>query len=213
MTDNQQEDILERSVAASADPAEAERTASLRDIANLLWEANQSAPPLREDPTAAMLGLVPDPSYALDPGKLKQARNRAGLGISELAGRLAARGWTVARADLFRWESHPSGDVAPAMIKALAEETGSSSDQLVTRQPRTVPPAIASVLESHPFSALVERWARVQNVSRGLAASQLESRMLATVYRGDDADANQMVQSLEALVAATEDIQEPRRES
>lgn len=213
MTDNQQEDILEQSAAASIDPAEAERTASLQDIASLLWEANQSAPPLREDPTAAMLGLVPDPSYALDPGKLKQARNRAGLGISDLAARLAARGWTVSRADLFRWESQATGDAAPAMIKALAEETGASSDQLVTRQPRTLPPAVARVLESSLFSALVERWASIQNVSSGLAASQLESRMLATVYRGDDADAGQMVQSLEALVAATEDIQEPRRES
>ena len=213
MTDNQQKDILERSVAASTDPAEAERTSSLQNIANLLWEANQSAPPLQEDPTAAMLGLVPDPSYALDPAKLKQARSRAGLGISELAARLAARGWTVSRADLFQWESSATGDAAPAMIKALAEETGISSDQLVTRQPRTVPPAVARVLESSLFSALVERWARVQNVSRGLATSQLESRMLATVYRGDAADADQMVQSLEALVMATEGIQEPRRES
>lgn len=213
MTDNQQDDILERSGAAITDPAEAKRTASLQDTANLLWEANQGAPPLREDPTAAMLGLVPDPSYALDPDKLKQARKRVGLQLSDLVGRLQGRGWSVNRGDLFRWESQSASDVAPAMIKALAEETGTTPDQLATQQPRTVPAAIVQVLESSFFPALVERWARVQNVSRALATSQLESRMLATVYRGDDADADQMVQSLEALVAATEDAQEPRRES
>lgn len=211
MTDDQQEDILDKAVVASASPAQGD-TAPLQNIADLLWEANQGAPPLREDPIAAMLGLVPDPSYALDCSKLKQARKRAGLQISDVIARLSARGWTVDRADLFRWENQSAGDVAPALIKALAEETGTSSDQLVTKQPRAVPAAIERALDSPLFAGLVERWAKVQNVSRSLAASELESRMLATVYRGDDADADQMVQSLEALVSATEDAEESRRE-
>lgn len=208
MTDNQQKDILDRAETANANPPEGD-TASLQNIADLLWEANQGAPPLLEDPIAAMLGLVPDPSYALDSGKFKQARKRAGLQISDLISRLSARGWTVDKTDMFRWENQSTSDVAPALIKALAEETGISSDQLVTKKPRAVPAAIARALESPLFAEVVERWAKVQNVSRSLATSELESRMLATVYRGDDADANQMVQSLEALVTATE---ESRRE-
>lgn len=210
MTEDQQ-DILDTALAAEASPAQ-EETSSLRNIADLLWEANQGAPPLREDPIAAMLGLVPDTSYALDSGKLKQARKRAGLQISDLIARLSARGWTVDRADLYRWENQSTSDAAPALIKALAEETGINPDQLVTKQPRAVPAAITHALESPRFAGIVERWAKVQNVSRSLATSELESRMLATVYRGDDADADQMLQALQALVTATEDAEETRRE-
>ena len=213
MTEDQHEDILENREAVHGASSVREDAASLRDIADLLWESNQGAPPLREDPIAAMLGLVPDPSYALDPSKLKQARKRADLQLSDLVARLSARGWTLDRADLFRWENQSTADVAPAMIKALAEETGTSSDQLVTKQPRAIPTAIARALESPLFTGLVERWARVQNVSPSLATSELESRMLATVYRGDEADTDQMVQSLEALVTAAEDAGESRRES
>lgn len=204
MTEDQHEDILDNRKAEQGASSTREDAASLRDIADLLWESNQGAPPLREDPIAAMLGLIPDRSYALDSSKLKQARKRAGLQLSDLVARLADRGWTLDRADLFRWENQSTADVAPAMIKALAEETGTNPDQLVTKQPRAIPAAIASALESPLFASLVERWARVQNVSPGLATSELESRMLATVYRGDNADTDQMVQSLEALVAAAE---------
>ncbi len=210
MTEDQQ-DILDTAPAASSSSNQ-EETSSLRNIANLLWEAGQGAPPPREDPIAAMLGLVPDPSYALDSSKLKQARKRARLQISDLVARLSERGWTVDKADLFRWENRSTSDVAPALIKALAEETGISPDQLVTRQPRAVPAAITRALESPRFAGIVERWARVQNVSQGLATSELESRMLAMVYRGGDADGDQMVAALEALVAATEDAAESRRE-
>lgn len=210
MTEDQP-DILDTAQAAHASSDQGE-AASRRNIANLLWEANQGAPPLREDPIAAMLGLVPDPSYALDSGKLKQARKRAGLQISDLVARLATRGWTVDKADLFRWENQSTSDVAPALIKALAEETGNGPDQLVTQQPRAVPAAITRALQSPRFAGIVERWARVQNVSQGLATSELESRMLAMVYRGDEADADQMMAALEALVSTTEDAEEPYRE-
>ncbi len=212
MTDNQQEDILDRAAAPGSASSTQGDTASLRNIADLLWEANQGAPPLREDPIAAMLGLVPDPSYALDSSKLKQARKRAGLQISDLVARLSARGWTVDKADLFRWENRSTSDAAPALIKALADEVGISSDQLITKQPRAVPAAIVLALKSPLFAGLVERWAKVQNVSGSLATSELESRMLATVYRGEHADADQMVQALEALVTATEDAEKSRRE-
>lgn len=191
-----------------------EDAASLRHVADLLWEAEQGAPPLREDPVAAMLGLLPDPSYALDSKKLKQARKRAQLQLSDLVTRLNIRGWELDKSDLYRWENQSTNDVAPALIKALAEETGVSSDQLVTQGPKAVvPSAIAVATKSPLFAGLVDRWARLQNVSRGLASSELESRMLATVYRGDHADADQMLQSLEALLAASEGTEKTDRES
>lgn len=41
-------------------------------------------------------------------------------------------------------------------------------------------------------------------MSRALAASALESRMRATIHRGDRPNADQLMQSLDALVTAVE---------
>jgi hypothetical protein len=65
-------------------------------------------------------------------------------------------------------------------------------------------------VKSSAFQALVARWARVQGVSIALANSQLESRMMATVYRGDRVDPDQMLDSLEALVRARETAKSAR---
>jgi hypothetical protein len=48
------------------------------------------------------------------------------------------------------------------------------------------------------------------SVSIALANSQLESRMMATVYRGDRVDPDQMLDSLEALVRARETAKSAR---
>lgn len=202
MTQDQQDD---RSGGPESTSAGFEDDASLKNVADLLWEGSHGAPPLQQDPVAAMLGLLPDPAYALDPTKLKQARKVARLQTSDLVARLTARGWTIAKTDLFRWENQSTADVAPALIKALAEETGTNPDQLVTsQQAKQVPSTITRALESPLFIGLSERWARLQNVTQSLARSELQARMLTTVYRGDDADTDQMLQSLEALVTASE---------
>jgi hypothetical protein len=178
---------------------------SLIEVADLLWEAGHGAPPLESDPVAAMLGLTPDPRYALDPKALAHVRKNARLKPSELANRLVARGWDVQVRDVFRWETQSAADVAPALIKAIAEETGTDVDRLTTsRQATAEHEAVAAVSHSPRFEGLVERWARIQGVPRALAASALESRMLATVHRGDRPDADQLLQSLDALVTAVE---------
>jgi len=191
-----------RAFLSEEDHAEVE---SLIEVADLLWEAGHGAPPLESDPVAAMLGLIPDPRYALDPKALARARKNAGLKSSELAGRLVARGWNVQVRDVFRWENQLSVDVAPALIKAIAEEAGTSVDRLTaSRQASADHDAVAAVTRSPRFERLVERWARIRGISRALAASALESRMLATVHRGDHPDADQLLQSLDALVTAVE---------
>lgn len=178
---------------------------SLIEVADLLWEAGHGAPPLKSDPVAALLGLNPDPRCALDPKALARARKNARLKASELADRLVARGWEVQGRDVFRWENQSATDVAPALIKAIAEETGTNIDLLTMSQPSAVEhEVVAAVTRSPGFEGLVDRWARFQGVSRALAASALESRMLATVHRGDRPDAEQLLQSLDALVTAVE---------
>ena len=178
---------------------------SLIEVADRLWEVGHGAPPLGSDPIAAMLGLVPDPRFALDSKALVRARKNAKLKSSELANRLAARGWDVQVRDVFRWETQSGADVAPALIRAIAEEVGTDVDRLTaTQQPTAEREAVTGVTRSPGFERLVERWARVQGMSRALAASALESRMLATVHRGDRPDAGQLLQSLDALVTAVE---------
>lgn len=186
----------------------------LLEVAELLWEAGHGAPPLEDDPVAAMLGLVPDPRYTLDREAFTRAWRNAKLKPSLLAERLRARGWEVQTGDVFRWQSQSTADVSPALIKAIAEETGTDPDHLTVSRQESGELEVLSALSRLPqFTSLVQRWMRVQGTSSGLAASTLRSRALATVHRGDRPDAEQLLASLEALVAAMEaegDQHEPR---
>jgi hypothetical protein len=178
---------------------------SLLQVADLLWEMGHGAPPLDSDPVAAMLGLVPDPGYALDPRALSRARKNARLKPSELAERLKRRGWDVQARDIFRWENQTAAGVSPALIKAIGEEIGTGVDRLTKSEDvASGHDVITAVTRSSMFESLVERWARIQGVPRALAVSALVSRMRATVHRGDRPDASQLLQSLDALVTAIE---------
>ena len=171
------------------------------------------APPLESDPVAAMLGLLPDPRWALDPTALTGARKAAGLKTRELADRLVARGWDVESRDVFRWETRSTTDVSPALIQAIAEVTGTNPDRLTTSQGESpMQKYVAAATRTRQFHGLVERWARLQGVSARMAASALESRMLATVQRGDHPDTDQLLQSLDALVTAMEAGEGSQRE-
>jgi hypothetical protein len=177
----------------------------LLDIADLLWEAAQAAPPLERDPVAAMLGLVPDRSRTLSGTALKQAMQTAGLQVSALAHLLSARGWEVATRDVFNWQTRNTASVPPALIQAIAEVTGVTADRLTTDLGEsTAHHALKSVTTSPKFRALAERWALLRGTTIDLSTSALEARLAASVYRGDQPDESQILASLEALIAALE---------
>lgn len=183
----------------------------LVEVADLLWEAGQSAPPLQDDPIAAMLGLVPDPNQALNSKALKRARMKAGLSLSQLAERLAERGWDVNQRKVADWEGRSSDEVPPALIKAIAEETKTSVERLTTKREATSQgQTIAAVVQSDRFADLKARWARLRGVPSEMAESMLVSRMNAAVHRGDHPSEEQLLANLEALVSAIEG--EGRRE-
>ncbi|MGY5210066.1 hypothetical protein [Nocardia gipuzkoensis] len=178
---------------------------SLVEVADLLWEVGHGAPPLEQDPVAAMLGLIPDAGYQLDPRALTRARKNVKFKPSELAERLVARGWEVQTKDIFRWESQNAAEVSPALVRAIAEELGVDADQITASEQRTSQnAAVAEATDTSRFQALAQRWARATGQTLAMAASTLQSRMLTTVHRGDHPDADQMLQSLESLVAAVE---------
>jgi hypothetical protein len=175
------------------------------EAADIAWEGQQNAPPLADDPVAAMLGLVPDPDITLDGKALAAGRKRAGLAVSALAHKLSARGWEVSSKDIFAWESGRSGPQVPALIAAIGEEIGVDADRLrrhVGDDPERA--KLAAVVASAAFKGLVERWARLQGTTLALASSALESRMLVAVHRGGAPEAEALLESLEAMISAVE---------
>jgi hypothetical protein len=177
----------------------------LLDLADLLWEAGHGAPPLEQDPVAAMLGLVPDSARSLDGGALKRALATAGLSVSSLAQKLSDRGWDVASRDVFNWQTRDSARVPPALIQAIAEVTGTAAEKLVVdcgRSPAHL--ALKSMIASAKFREPAERWARLRRTTVDLGASALESRLAASVFRGAQPKEAEMLASLEALVSALE---------
>lgn len=181
---------------------------SLLDVAEALWDTSHGAPPLEEDPVAAMLGLVPDRHSTLNPKALVRLRKLAGLKVGQLADRLNARGWEVKAPDVFRWETKSAIDVAPVLIAAIAEEIGVSAVQITTDMVGEREGA-DEIRRNPRFRELAAKWAELQNLSSELATSALYSRALATVHRGKHPDTEQMLASLEALVEALEGDQNP----
>lgn len=170
-----------------------------------LWLAAQGAPPLDRDPIAAMLGLIPDEACQLDSRLMAVARKRARLGVSEVAARLQDRGWSFDRNDVFRWENRTAADVPPAVVEALAAIFECPTDELLaTSVPSKLPSLYDSVRTDPRFIQLAARWAQAQRVSLARAVAALDSRMLASVHRGGEPDAEQLLHSLDVLVTSIE---------
>lgn len=207
--DQELADILDaragRSALAAGAGVNRPELRKLLEAADLAWVSEQTAPPLADDPVAAMLGLVPDSELELDGKALSSARKRSGLTVSALAKRLSDRGWEVTGRDIFAWESGKNLPRVPALINALAEVAGADADRL--RRPCGTDPErarLAAVVGSETFKALAQRWARLQGTTIALASSALESRMLVAVHRGGAPEADVLLASLEALVDSVE---------
>ena len=178
---------------------------ALADTSELLWISQHEGPPLDSDPVAAMLGLIPDRQCTLDSKAFARARKRAGLKPSGIASRLRQRGWQTSDADVFRWETRTAHDVSPALIQALAEILGRTVEQLSSVASAEPEPGLLEELRRSPkFQELVARWARARHVSLPVASATLQGRLVATVHRGNAPDTAQMLESLDALVAALE---------
>jgi hypothetical protein len=116
---------------AELDERDRDDIAALVETADLLWLSARGAPPLEDDPVAAMLRLVPDRECMLDSGALSRARKRAGLTVSDVAERLRTRGWEFQQGDVFRWETRSTPDVPPAVVQAIADIIGTQAENLI----------------------------------------------------------------------------------
>lgn len=188
---------------ADVDEAEEKNLKALVDASDAIWLCAHGAPPLDEDPVAAMLGLLPDPHVALDSKALARQRKRARLTVSDLAERLSERGWNVQASDVFRWESRSAPDVPPALIQAIAAVLHASPDLISALQPAE--DQFSAVRNTARFQDLVSRWMTALGLSRSMALAALESRMVATVHRGEEPDPEQLLAALDILVSAVEE--------
>ncbi len=201
----EQPDSREEILKSCDSDADREEILELLRIADLTWLSAQEAPALEADPVAAMLGLVPESDCRLDSAALSRARKNARLSVSQIAERLRQRGWAFKTSDVFRWETRTAADVPPAVIQALSEILETATEKLISAQAAAeIPADLQSVRESSLFADLASRWSQAVHVSRSVATAMLESRMLATVHRGDQPDAEQLLRSLETLVTSVE---------
>lgn len=214
------------SLIASLDEPTRTEIHRLITVGDLAWESQFAAPPIEADPIAAMLGLVPNQNYKLDPQAFSRARRAAGLSGSGLAAKLNQRGWNASAREVFVWETRGPVALSPATVRAIAQilattperltvTTGTAAhtaaattagraamDAVVTK---TDVDATAARVRSTPrFGELVARYARLYTLSLTQAATVLEERMVATVHRGTRPDPEQMISSLEALMDALE---------
>lgn len=215
---DERDELMELLLETPAGPERDRRLAELDDetratfertleVDDLVWESNHGAPPLQSDPVAAMLGLVPDPSFRLDSTAFTQLCSRGRLKPTKLAERLRARGWEVDAADVFRWQTSVASDVSPALIRVIAEEIRTTPDKLVAAPaaPQGTLDTLADlVAATKRFGDLVQRFALAQRISPSMAQSVLRTRVLATAQRGREPGVEQMLESLEALVRALE---------
>ncbi|MCV7742227.1 hypothetical protein N3356_010955 [Micrococcus luteus] len=181
------------------------RLKGLMDTADAIWLAAQEAPAIEDDPVAAMLGLLPDNACRLDSTALSRARKRARLSVSDVAAQLQGRGWQWEKGDVFRWETRSAADVPPAVVQSIAEILGTPVEDLISAPSSGSLPDYVNAVRTHLlFEQLVARWAKARRVSLAVAAATLESRALATVHRGEHPDTEQLIRSLDALVASVE---------
>lgn len=214
MTNHRSDEALDRALEARVSERARELEGLSRDeqsevlelleVADLLWEHTHAAPPLAEDPVAAMLGLVPDSARTLDGAALQSVLKRRGLNASTLGQKLVERGWAVSTRNVFNWVAGRAADVSPALIQAISEITRTSPDQITKTSLLPSQPELEVAKAEPLFRGLVDRWARLTRTSLEWAAWDLESRMAATVHRGVQPDASQMLASLEVVVEASE---------
>ncbi|MCL1900474.1 MAG: hypothetical protein FWG11_08210 [Promicromonosporaceae bacterium] len=180
--------------------AEQAEVDSLVEIADLLWEAaDHDPPPLEDDPTAIVLGLVPDPAITLDAGALRRCRKDAGLKTSELAARLAERGWPVATLDVFAWETKSANGLCPALIRAIAETLDCQVEDVTAQTVSVMETALDKVAKAPWFVGLAWQWAGQLDITFGAAQSALLGHMTATATRGSDLTELQWREVLEHL--------------
>ncbi|HEY4267006.1 MAG TPA: hypothetical protein VGM94_02330 [Galbitalea sp.] len=144
--------------------------------------------PLADDPTAQLLGLVPDAQRALDSAALRRARSAAKLGVEQLADRLSDRGWSVRPPLVISWESGATSSVPPALIAAIADELRVEVTKLTRRGSAPAESRLDKLRDTPRLQALLTRLARARSISEASAFALLEGSQSSFAFRGAPED-------------------------
>ena len=184
---------------ASASDEEWDEARQLAKVETLL--SIRQAPPLEQDPVAAMLGLVPDPNLVVDGSAIK--RLRGNTPVSQIAASLRAYGWDVSAADVRDWQARPGVVLTPALLERLARVLGVTVERITRRAGAQVAPEVAS---SPRWHNLVARFAAVLNLAPGAAQPRLVGALAGARYRNESPES--YLEAAEAYVAALEKSRE-----
>jgi hypothetical protein len=173
--------------AAQEIAAEAEAGLFPTDRAQVMPESVRA-----DDPIALMLGLVSDPSVAIDGHKLALARKRARLDLKDLVSRLRHRGWTVETREALEWHKG-SAVVPPALIRAIASELRVDENALLTRPERVLRPD--DLFDDAQITAFIAEWAAEADIQPIALRNQVSSLLAGASRR------NSTTSSAETLLA------------
>lgn len=195
---------------AGATAEERKELIALAQVADAAWLTTRGAPPLDEDPIAAMLGVSPSASVTIDPAHFKSARTRSGVSVSELRERLVARGWTVTTAEVASWQTRVGIELVPAVVDDISEALAARAEDFIKPHSDGARSLHAALRTAEWFNAVVEQWQVAKGVARGIAEAQLLVRATATVHRGEEPDVEQIRGLLERLVVTDRDGGRPQ---
>ena len=175
----------------------------LRDVEALIASTLRVIPPLEEDPTARLLGLVVDPERELDPAALRRVRQVRKIGPEALASRLQTRGWSVKPLDIITWESRGAPTVVPAIIAALADELKIDPVELTRGSKKMTASRLELLKDRSDVQRLIARLSNIRHTSLADAFALLESSTTSFAYRGAPND-DQYIKTLVSLVDVIE---------
>lgn len=184
---------------ASASDEEWDEAMQLAKVESLL--SAQQAPPLEQDPVAAMLGLIPDPSLVVDGSAIRRLRGK--VPVSQIADRLQAYGWDVTAADVRDWQARPGVVLAPALLERLANVLGVTVERITRRAGAPVAPEVAT---SPRWHSLLVRFAALLNVAPEAAQPRLIGALAGARYRNQSPES--YMEAAEAYVTALEKSRE-----
>lgn len=184
---------------ASASDEEWDEAMQLAKVESLL--SAQQAPPLEQDPVAAMLGLIPDPNLVVDGSAIR--RLRGNVPVSQIADRLQAYGWAVSAADVRDWQVRSGVVLAPALLERLANVLGVTVERITRRSGALVAPEVAT---SPRWQSLLVRLGALLNVAPGAAQPRLVGALASARYRNESPES--YLEAAEAYVEALEKSRE-----
>jgi hypothetical protein len=109
----------------------------------------------------------------------------------------------VSAADVTRWQSQAPTDLTPALLAAVANELHTEIETITDRAPAK-PDWLIAATATRRFANLSARWARMKSLSLPTASLALESRLVATVHRGDRPETDDLLEALDTFVSTLE---------